>query len=451
MNRIYQCPSNSATPSNNNITRNDMATVANNKRFLTSLLALLIVFIVMQTLEHRPGVGIISGSGSTNSGNSGNNVVSIQEKTATLRKDYQALIADDDVHHFDAVLMMTEKALDEGFLIMSDDDNDGDAVEEPPRSATRTTPSFCPMKPCDVSMVFMGDSLTRFQYLSLVYFLRHGVWIDPTSVPHLVRPLDYNLQKSWQPWFRASMDALEPNENCDCLRESGQLNATLPFICENRYYHDPVRNNTVTYLQAFGTQSTIHGHWLAQQAIPQLVAYHRTKNQSAIGDTVGPMLGRVPYRWEGTWMDAIRGHVADLAPAVLIMNAGKWKHSFHDPLFQDAIVTALQNVSSVIPRVIWKKTTADLGGKYTYNETDSTMCALLECMDTTWTMDVPQSLYMDQNHFYEPVYRLLNEQLLQQLGIAIPISVSSATNDSSVSWYPERLAIPGLVRPFERR
>jgi hypothetical protein len=220
----------------------------------------------------------------------------------------------------------------------------------------------------------------------------------------------------------------------------------LPYVCENRYYHDPVRNNTVTYLQAYGNAATIRGHWSAQQAIPQLVEYHRTNNQSAVGDTVGPMIGRVPYRWQGTWIDTIRGHVADLAPSVLIMNAGKWRHSFHETTFRAAIVAALQDVSSIIPRVIWKKTTADRGGKYTYNETDMTMCALLECMDTTWTMDVPSSMYVDQGHFLEPVYRLLNEQLLHQLGIAIPASVSSVTNHSSVAWYPERLSIPGLVR-----
>jgi hypothetical protein len=124
---------------------------------------------------------------------------------------------------------------------------------------------------------------------------------------------------------------------------------------------------------------------------------------------------------------------------------GNGRIRFTKPTFRAAIVTALQDVSSIIPRVIWKKTTAHRGGKYTYNETDTVMCALLECMDTTWTVAVPSSLYNDPGHFLEPVYRLLNEQLLHQLGIAIPASVSSVTNHSSVTWYPERLSIPGLV------
>jgi hypothetical protein len=247
------------------------------------------------------------------------------------------------------------------------------------------------------------------------------------------------------------MDLLAPYENCDCYREPSNIDTRSQYTCENRYYHDPVRNNTVTYVQAFGKAYPIRGHWRAEQAIPQLVEYHQTKNQSALGDTVGPMLSRVPYRWEGTWIDVIRGHVADLAPAVLIMNAGKWRHSFLDAPFRDGIVAALQNVSSVIPRVIWKTTTADQGGIYTssFNETDAAMCNLLECLNTTWTMDVPPTLYVDKSHFLEPVYRLLNEQLLQQLGFAIPTGVSSVANVSSVSWYPERWTIPGLVRPTD--
>jgi hypothetical protein len=400
-----------------------MITVNNSKKnFLRRLLALFIVFVVMQVLWEIQ-VSRIGGS--------------IQTKTPA-QQYHQDVFYDDDDDDGEVALMMTDFAQEEGF-VMSDDD--------------AASSSSCTMEPCGVSIVFLGDSLSRFQYVSLVYFLRHGVWIDPSALPVLVRPKDYiggmELAFEWSPWFRASMDALQPYENCDCYREAGMLNGQggkLPYICENRYYHDPVRNNTVTYLQAYGTATSIRGHWPAQQAIPQLAEYHRTNNQSAIGDTVGPMVGRVPYRWQGTWMDTFRGHVADLAPAVLIMNAGKWRHSFHETTFRDAIVAALQDVGSIIPRVIWKKTTADRGGKYTYNETDETMCALLECVDTTWTVDVPSSMYVDQGHFLEPVYRLLNEQLLHQLGIAIPDSVSSVANHSSVAWYPERLSIPGLVR-----
>jgi hypothetical protein len=355
------------------------------------------------------------------------------------------VVAHDDEDVAELALMMSrakEKVLEDGLLVMSDGSSS---------KTNSLASSSCPMEPCGISMLFMGDSLTRFQYISLVYFLRHRRWIDaPATIPHLVRPGDYlagELSSEWSPWYQASMDLFAPYENCDCYREPRTIDTDYQYICENRYYHDPIRNNTVTYLQALGSAHLMRGHWHAEQAIPQLMEYHRTMNQSEIGDTVGPVNGRViPYRWQGTWIDAIRGHVADLAPAVLIMNAGRWRHPFLDAPFRDAIVAALQDAG--IPRVIWKTTTADRGGKYTdaFNETDAAMCNLLECLDTTWTLDVPSTLYVDWCHFLEPVYRLLNEQLLQQLGIAIPTGVSSVTNVSSISWYPERLAIPGLVR-----
>jgi hypothetical protein len=367
-----------------------------------------------------------------------------QQQQLLLLQHDKVVVAHDDEDVAELALMMSramEKVLEDGLLGMQSD------------GSSSSLHSFsCPTEPCGISMLFIGDSLTRFQYISLVYFLRHGIWIDaPATIPHLVRPGDYlvagEFRSHWSPWYEASMDLFAPYENCDCYREPNSTDANSRYTCENRYYHDPVRNNTVTYLQALGNAHPMRGHWQAKQAIPQLVEYHQTMNESAIGDTVGPMLNRVPYRWQGTWIDAIRGHVTDLAPAVLIMNAGRWRHPFLKAPFRDAIVDALQDAG--IPRVIWKTTTADRGGKYTsaFNDTDVAMCHLLECMDTTWTVDVPPTLYVDWCHFLEPVYRLLNEQLLQQLGIAIPTGVSSVTNASSISWYPERRAIPGLVRP----
>jgi hypothetical protein len=409
------------------------------RRSSLPVMLLLIVYMVLiggGTSVRRLSSVVLETSASTTNGS-----------LLPLHDDHQVIVVHDDEDVAELALMMSramEKVLEDGLLSTSDGSS----------SKTNSFSFTCPMEPCGISMLFIGDSLTRFQYISLVYFLHHGRWIDaPATIPHLVRPGDYldgELSSEWSPWYQASMDLFAPYENCDCYREPRSIDTNYQYICENRYYHDPVRNNTVTYLQALGSAHPMRGHWHAEQAIPQLVEYHQTMNQSAIGDTVGPVNGRViPYRWQGTWIDAIRGHVADLAPSVLIMNAGRWRHPFLHARFRDAIVTALQDAG--IPRVIWKTTTADRGGKYTndINETDTAMCNLLECLDTTWTVDVPPTLYVDWCHVLEPVYRLLNEQLLQQLGIAIPTGVSSVANVSSVSWYPERWAIPGLVRPAD--
>jgi hypothetical protein len=128
-----------------------------------------------------------------------------------------------------------------------------------------------------VSIVFIGDSLTRFQYFSLAYFLRHGSWIDHNSKPHFMQPTDFlgkgEMKVDWQPWYHASTEALSPYKNCDCYREAGagskNAKKNWDLVFENRYFHDPIRNNTVTYFQKFGSVSHFHMHWNPTTAASQ--------------------------------------------------------------------------------------------------------------------------------------------------------------------------------------
>jgi hypothetical protein len=41
---------------------------------------------------------------------------------------------------------------------------------------------------------------------------------------------------------------------------------------------------------------------------------------------------------------------------------------------------------------------------------------LHKCVNASFTKRIKQSLYWDPIHFYEPVYRALNEELLHDLG-----------------------------------
>ena len=141
-------------------------------------------------------------------------------------------------------------------------------------------------------------------------------------------------------------------------------------------------------------------------------------------------------------MDAIRGHIAELEPEVLILNAGKHQHQFDEAWYRSEIMESIMDMSPTVPeRVIWKTTTVSRGPDFVDGRTDETMCMYLgECMNVTWTKNVPYHLYYDVHHFLEPVYRLLNLQLLVQLGIPIP-----AKAKGKVSWYPD-VPIPGLAR-----
>ena len=129
-------------------------------------------------------------------------------------------------------------------------------------------------RPTNLRLVIMGDSISRYQYISLVYFLQTGMWI--TDATKLVQDGDElrtssfsstELQSSNAPlhcktpgikarerFYSLSHSLLKPNELlCDCRAYS-----------ENRYYIDTERNNYITYITKFGKNST-SGRYLANQ------------------------------------------------------------------------------------------------------------------------------------------------------------------------------------------
>ena len=75
-------------------------------------------------------------------------------------------------------------------------------------------------------IALVGDSVTRYQYLSLVYFLRTGKW--HSTKPRLFCEKDW---PSWNMFFKGTNAKLRGYEICDCDREGS---VTLGFR-ENRF------------------------------------------------------------------------------------------------------------------------------------------------------------------------------------------------------------------------
>ena len=90
-------------------------------------------------------------------------------------------------------------------------------------------------------IIMIGDSLMRFQYLSLVYFLRHNRGIDNNMDPNMINEKGWG---SWQDYFRGTSSLLAPYEYCDCFRKNYE---NCPWM-ENRYYIDNTHKLFVTYL-----------------------------------------------------------------------------------------------------------------------------------------------------------------------------------------------------------
>lgn len=65
-------------------------------------------------------------------------------------------------------------------------------------------------RPTGLRLVMIGDSITRYQYLSLAYFLRHGRWFDPNKTQaHLVNEKSF---LGWDNFYQATTNLLSPLE-----------------------------------------------------------------------------------------------------------------------------------------------------------------------------------------------------------------------------------------------
>jgi len=278
----------------------------------------------------------------------------------------------------------------------------------------------CLQEPCNLSIVFMGDSLSRFMYYSLVYFLRHNQWIDPLSKPNLVKPADilggYELNFDWIPWYNFSNHALDPYEKCDCYRESGSIvrKPGRDWVCENRYYHDPTRNNTIIFFQSYGNHIPIRGHW----EDPPIFQQNSQIDQS----NFSIFYDRVPHSWSYDWPDAILHQVSKIRPLPkLILAAAAWNNDFDKPDFVERIVHAVKQTVGM-ENVLWKTATANRRGSIKDSgKTDKNMCEQLQgCLNVSgWTSKLSSDYYIDEGHFREPVYRKMNEELFLYLNLSV--------------------------------
>lgn len=261
-------------------------------------------------------------------------------------------------------------------------------------------------RPTGLKLVMIGDSLTRYQYLSLAYFLRHGHW-DETS--HLVSGVSFS--RGWDHFYSETTSLLRPLEKCDCYRERYRDKSKVDqHVVENRYFFDETNANLLVYLQGFGnTLSGLHGRIAPEDAFREISSFHYNHTKTE-------------WQWEyKDWGEAIEKYVARLNATHVLVNAGLWPNDFGD---NEASRTSLAHAfNSTGITGIWKTTTYNKNhGLDHQTQTDQVMGELLSgsVLDVSWTREVHQQYYWDQVHFLEPIYRTMNEQLLELLGYEFP-------------------------------
>jgi hypothetical protein len=250
-------------------------------------------------------------------------------------------------------------------------------------------------------IVLIGDSHMHYQYLALVYALRHCNEISERQAPSMV---EHNWN-SWSTMFVGTNAILNPFETCDCFRNDVDFFPGEVF--GNRYYWDPHRKVRITYMN-FG--------WNFQ------FSQGRDISRTILDDSKEGL-------WKYSLSDAIRNHIPRLNPGadVLLLNAGYFTNHFNNASYADEVVESIKYIG--IAKIYWRTTTynrlekssPELSHRNVENawETDTAMCARQDigCLNVSWTKSLPDNAWLqkDNYHFKAHYYSLMNRQFLQEL------------------------------------
>lgn len=299
-----------------------------------------------------------------------------------------------------------------------------------------SAPSFHSRQFDNQSIVFVGDSLLRYQYLSLAYMVHHSTYYPDESMPNILMHVTF---KDWIDFYEGTNSVFGSHEHCDCFRSNNDAES----IYENRYYFNKQRNISISYIQYFGDSHESHGHWSPTD---------KESNHD-------PQYGRPdhefhPYRWQYSISDTLANIAARLnpKPSVLLLNAGHWPNKWGEETHRN---TVLALALSLFDRVIWKTTNPrndSMPGEYAHDEA----CAYpgVECMNIDWTKYLSSADYTDFVHFQPRIYTDLNIQLIHQLMRREPLLVApmnEGMRGSIVVYKGKEYVVDkrGILRPFD--
>jgi hypothetical protein len=249
-------------------------------------------------------------------------------------------------------------------------------------------------RPRNLHLAMIGDSVSRFQYIALAHFLHYGRHVRNRDRPQklILRPNGMN-----DTFYDLHKVLLHPNEQCDCIR-TVKWNPSISV--DNRYYYDPVRNNSLTFLLKYGSLEA-HGRWAPADV-------HESHNQSFEQGT---------FVWNGNWSAAFR-HLDAIRPRpnYVVFNAGHHPNRMYDSAIQDDITRTLQELHML---GIYKYTTCSKGNRRSQQHTthEDAMCARMEhrCIEYNWTCSLDPSNYYDKFHLRPDMNQRMNEELLAYL------------------------------------
>ena len=320
----------------------------------------------------------------------------------------------------------------------------------------------------DRHVVYVGDSVTRYGYLNLVYWLHTGAW----HVPPGQDPNEFNEDRArWNEVLHTTNARLGGKEVCDCHRpflpDSGyggaNFGAYMDAFVENRYFFDAERNARVSLLGLYGERA-VHGHASGPLGV-DCQAAHFAAGATARGGGVGGGVGAAaaaatagtrqppgcnltaraclpgacsgPWDWSGPPVGGLLEPLAALAPHAIVLNIGAWD-VWTDGDKQAELAAFLRSLRARLPdtRVLWRSTTekpADPGSPRNENalhlrqERGGLLAMLLKegvaVFDAPYDVSTqsPVSLWYDNVHPRPPMHSVVNRLVLRELcGLLAP-------------------------------
>ena len=288
-------------------------------------------------------------------------------------------------------------------------------------------------------VLMAGDSLTRYSFLSLAYFLETGGWLSPW--PPNTREGSWKgpgwVGGDWPTFFYNTTQRLGGGRRamCDCSRGHGWAPETWR---ENRFFLSPNARVRMSYLSWFaGLENGARNLTLLNEPCLER-AFRAALSNGVSGDVSCPQrsctpgdcapLGLAAGEYVAPHPQLLPALVAALRPTVLVLNSGLWPSQPAASAVAAAIREAVAAVAPSQLRVLWRTTTCIKGEPTCPRPLDIKFVdtllretnGLVELLDigalTANAAETALGYAWDTMHFTEVVYSLFNAAMLACLG-----------------------------------
>ena len=272
-------------------------------------------------------------------------------------------------------------------------------------------------------IAFLGDSLTRYQYLNLVHFIARGSWYSESPA--------FENERSWPSWAEfykgtsARLTTSTSHESCDCFRPEDN---NVARAVENRVFEIASLGIAIAFFQMF-------------EGVPSRGIEPSNLTMKDCRPDVGCVQGGCQPgscsnpSWSTSGPVELTEHVSSaFRPDTVIINSGLWGEasSFATPARIRDLHTISQHMRSAgAKELIWKTSTAlPIDGVQPAHAEFEILLPALAKQDPPWRIfdahSITDSLaagvlrgqfsrdavFWAGGHFQPEVYRGLNEALL---------------------------------------